>query len=203
MSFVADRRWEVEARKRREIYLNRIRNVTAAYARRNRERLDALVEQGLDVYVAEDYRAGRNMLERVERHLAGDPETSRDENIKLSSMLRSIFSTARGNRRAAQAVEWKALAAARDAERRVAREKLASARAELLGMIIDARKSLPGPTARDHAQSDLRSLREEIEKRTINLEEFAQIRNRLTLRLDSIKAAACGQADLTQAKKRT
>ena len=48
MSFVAERAWRIEARRRREMYLGRIREVTEGYALRNRERLDSLVAQGLD-----------------------------------------------------------------------------------------------------------------------------------------------------------
>ena len=67
MSFVAERAWRIEAQRRREMYLDRIREVTEGYAARNRERLEFLVAQGLDTYVAEDYRKCRASLERVER----------------------------------------------------------------------------------------------------------------------------------------
>lgn len=70
MSFVADRRWRIEAQKRREMYLDRIRDTTSRYAERNRERLDALAEQGLDVFVADDYRDCRRALARVEQLLS-------------------------------------------------------------------------------------------------------------------------------------
>ena len=74
MSYVAERGWQIEARRRREIYLERVRNVTAAHAARNRERLDALSKQGLDIYISEDYRNCRVSMERVKRFLSQDPE---------------------------------------------------------------------------------------------------------------------------------
>ena len=163
MSFVADRRWRIEAQKRREMYLDRIRDTTARYAERNLERLDALAEQGLDVFVAKDYGDCRRALARVEQLLSRDPEQARDENIRLSGMMRGLNGRARENRRAAQAAEREAAAAAAEAERETARARLAgerdarternaqelAAQSNLLDMLRKARASLPGAIERD------------------------------------------------------
>lgn len=212
MSFVAERRWEIEARRRREMYLERVRNVTAAYAERNKERLDALQAQGLDIYVSEEYNKCRASLERVERFLSPDPERAREENIYLSSLVRSLGARARESRRAAQAVEKEAAEVALASERDAARERLSTerdiradrvmweqaAREELLGMIRKARQSLGGPVERDLCQPELRALRNEIEDRAIALEELGQIRSDLTRRLESITSSAQNKAEALQ-----
>lgn len=209
MSVVAERGWQIEARQRREIYLERIRNVTTAYAARNRERLEALSTQGLDIYISEDYRDCRASMERVERFLSQDPEQARDENIRLSAMMRSLGLSARENRRAAQAAESEAAEAALEAERDAARERLAAdrdaradrvmqeqaARDDLLNMIRKARQSLPGAIARDLCQRDFMELRHEIERRPDNLEELEQIRLDLKHRLDSVTTNARTKAE--------
>lgn len=205
MSFVAERRWALEAKRRRQMYLDRIRDVTKAYAGRNRDRLETLRAQGLDVYVVEDYRNCCASLDRVERLLSRDPERARDENIRLSGMLRSLSGRARENRRAAQASEREAAEADREAERDAARGRLAAerdaradktrreqaARDEFADMIREARQALPGVIARDLCQSELMALRNEIEISEVSLEDLDQMRLDLKRRLDDITAKAC------------
>jgi hypothetical protein len=209
MSYVAERGWEIEARRRREMYLERVRNVTAAHADRNKERLDALSSQGLDVYISEEYRNCRALLERVDRFLSREPEQARDENIRLSALMRSLGTRARENRRAAQAAEREAAEAAVEAERDAARERLAAerdaradrisqeqaAREDFLEMIRKTNQSLPGTIARDLCQPDIIALRHEIERGPIKLEELEQIRIDLKSRLDSVTASAQAKAE--------
>jgi hypothetical protein len=191
------------------MYLDRIREVTEGYAARNRERLEFLVAQGLDTYVAEDYRKCRASLERVERLLSRDPEQARDENIRLSALLRSLGGRARENRRASQAAEREAAQAAVDAERDFARARLSAerearadrvsreqaARDDLLDMIRKARQSLPGAVERDVCQADLMALTHEIELRRFDLDELEQVRLDLKGRIASVTANAQSKAE--------
>jgi hypothetical protein len=209
MSFVADRGWRIEAQRRREMYLDRIREVTEGYASRNRERLEALVAEGLDTYVAEDYHRCRASLDRVERLLSRDPEQARDENIRLSALMRSLWGRARENRRASQAAGREAAQAAVDTERDAARERLAaerdaradrvsqeqSARDDLHEMIRKARQSLPGAVERDLCQADLMALSHEIELRRLDLDELEQVRLDLKGRIASVTANAQSNAE--------
>lgn len=209
MSFVADRGWRIEAQRRREMYLDRIRDVTEGYALRNRERLESLVAQGLDTYIAEDYRTCRASLERVERLLSRDPEQARDENIRLSALMRSLGGRARENRRASLAADREAALAAVDAERDAARERVAAerdaradmtsrertARYDLLDMIREARQSLPGAVERDLCQADLMELSREIELRRFGLAELEQVRLDLKGRIASVTANAQSKAE--------
>lgn len=191
------------------MYLDRIREVTEGYVSRNRERLESLVAQGLDTYVAEDYHRCRASLDRVERLLSRDPEQARDENIRLSALMRSLGGRARENRRASQAAEREAAQAAVDTERDAARERLAaerdaradrvsqeqSARDDLLEMIRKARQSLPGAVERDLCQADLMALSHEIELRRFDLDELEQIRLDLKGRIASVTANAQSKAE--------
>ncbi|WP_131618161.1 hypothetical protein [Roseivivax marinus] len=186
------------------MYLDRIRDTTSRYAERNRERLNALAEQGLDVFVADDYRDCRRALARVEQLLSRDPEQARDENIRLSGMMRGLNGRARGNRRAAQAAEREAAAAAAEAEREIARERLAgerdariarnaqelAAQENLLDMLRKARASLPSAIERDLCQQDLMALRREIESEPIELAVYERRRSELASRLDTVMAGA-------------
>lgn len=212
MSVVADRGWRIEAQRRREMYLARIREVTAAYAARNRETLENLSSQGLDVYISEEYHNCRSMLERVELSLSYDPENARDENIRLSALMRSLGTKARENRRAAQLTEKQAAAAALEAERDAARERLTAerdaraertsqeeaARQELMEMIRTANRSMPDAFVRDLCQADLIALRNEIERRPIELENVVQIRNDVKFRLDLATANGQKKAEALQ-----
>jgi len=198
------------------MYLDRIRSVTESYAARNRERLDALVEQGLDIYVAADYRRCRASLGRVERLLSRDPEQARDENIQLSAMMRSLNGRARESRRAAQVAEREAAMAAAEAERDAARERLAAerdarieragqeqaARDALLDMLRHARQSLPGAIERDLCQQDFMALRREIESRPVVLDEYEHIRSELENRLNTVTASARARAEALQRDER-
>lgn len=209
MSFVAERAWRIEARRRREMYLDRIRVVTEGYALRNRERLESLVAQGLDTYVPEDYRRCRASLERVERLLSLDPEQARDENIRLSALMRSLGGRARENRRAAQATEREAAQAAAESKREAARERIAAerdaradrvaqeqaAREDLLGMIRKARQSLPGAVERDLCQPDFKALSDEIESLSFTLSDIGQIGFNLKGRIAEITGNARTKAE--------
>lgn len=209
MSFVAERAWWIEARRRREMYLGRIREVTEGYALRNRERLDSLVAQGLDAYVPEDYRRCRASLERVESLLSQDPEQAREENIRLSALMRSLGGRARENRRAAQAAEREAAQAAVESERDAARERIAAkrderadrvsqeqaAREDLLGMIRKARQSLPGAIERDLCQPDFKALSDEIESIRFSLDDIAQVRLDLEGRIVEVTGNARTKAE--------
>lgn len=209
MSFVADRGWRIEAQMRRKMYLDRIRVVTEGYATRNRERLESLVAQGLDTFVAEDYRKCRASLDRVEWLLSRDPEQARDENIRLSALMHSLGGRAIENRRASLAAEREAALAAVDAERDAARERLAAerdaqadrasreqaARDDLLDMIRKARQSLPGAVERDLCQADLMALSHEIELLRFDLDELEQVRLDLKGRIASVTANAQSKAE--------
>lgn len=209
MSFVADREWRIEAQRRREMYLDRIREVTEGFALRNRERLEDLVAQGLDTYVAEDYLRCRASLDRVERLLSRDPEQARDENIRLSASMRSLAYIARQNRRASQKAEQEAAQAAADAERDAARERMAAerdaradrvsqeetARDDFLEMIRKARRSLPGAVERDLCQPDLKALSDVIESSKFSLDELQQVRRELSERIASVTANALTKAE--------
>lgn len=191
------------------MYLDRIRVVTVGYATRNRERLESLVAQGLDTFVAEDYRKCRASLDRVEWLLSRDPEQARDENIRLSALMRSLGGRARENRRGSLAAEREAALAAVDAERDAARERLAAerdaradrasreqaARDDLLDMIRKARQSLPGAVERDLCQADLMALSHEIELRRFDLDELEQVRLDLKGRIVSVTANAQSKAE--------
>lgn len=216
MSIVAERRWEIEARQRRQIYLDRIRDLTESYAERNSERIESLGKQGLDVYIAEEYESCRRSLDRVNRLLNSDPERARDENIRLSALLRDLNGRARKNRRDSQVREREAAALALEAERDAQCERLAAerdarqemtvlekaAREELLAMIRQSRMSLEGPTARDLAQPRLIELRKELENMAINLDEIEQIRTGLRVRLDSVTGSAQVEAkELEEAER--
>jgi hypothetical protein len=204
MSIVAERRWEVEARQRRKIYLNRIRDLTESYAERNRERIESLSKQGLDVYIAGEYESCLRSLDRVSRLLNSDPESARDENIRLSAVLRDLSGKARRNRRNSQAKEQEAAALALEAERDALREQLVAerdarqaktvlektARKELLAMIRESRMSLEGPTARDLSQPHFIALRNEIEGMVVDLNEIDEVRASLRMRLQSIAVSA-------------
>lgn len=217
MSFVADRRWQIEAQKRRKMYLDRIRETTARYAKRNRERLDALAEQRLDVFIADDYSSCRRALARVEQSLSRNPELARDENLRLSGMMRGLNGRARENRRAAQAAEREAAAAAAETERAIARERLAAdrdariarnaqelaAQENLLDMLIKARASLPSAIERDLCQQDFIALRREIESAPVELAVYERQRSELASRLDTVVSGAKEKAKtLKHAKQR-
>ena len=186
------------------MYLDRIRNVTEGFAIRNQERLKSLVVQGLDSYVSDDYIRCRESLELVESLLSHDPEQARDENIRVTSLLRSLNSRARENRRASQVAEREAAQAAVDAERSAALEQLAAdrdARAEevsqektmresLLEMVRTARRSMPGSIQRDLCQPDFKAISVEIENCKVIPHEFEQVRFKLESRIAALIANA-------------
>ncbi|MEY3784254.1 MAG: hypothetical protein RLZZ230_576 [Candidatus Parcubacteria bacterium] len=209
MSYAADRQWQIDREKRRQLHLARIRETTREFAIRNRERMNSIIEQGLDVYVTKEIAECQGLLSQVERFLTSDPEQARDKNIRLSTILKPLFSEARTNLRADQIATREAEKNARelarvDALEKLEREKdesiqhikeLENSRMELLELVRNFINELPGIETRDFAYDSLEMLRTELKSIEIESSNLAYQKTKLLERLCHIKCDAIASAE--------
>lgn len=208
MSYAADRQWQIDREKRRQLHLARIRETTREFTIRNRERMNSIIEQGLDVYVTKEISECQALLSQVERFLTSDPERARDKNIRLSTILKPLFSEARTNLRADQIATREAEKNARELARQDAFEKLErekdesilhskeleNSRSELLELVRNFINELPSIETRDFAYDSLETLRTELKSIEIESSYLAFEKAKLLERLRDIKVEAISSA---------
>lgn len=209
MSYAADRQWQIDREKRRQLHLARIRETTREFAIRNRERMNSIIEQGLDVYVTKEIAECQGLLSQVERFLTSDPEQARDKNIRLSTILKPLFSEARTNLRADQIATREGEKNARELARQDALEKLErekdesilhskelkNSRSELLELVRNFINELPSIETRDFAYDSLETLRTELKSIEIESSHLAYEKTKLLKRLSDIKVESISSAE--------
>lgn len=107
--------YSIEAQRRRELHLERVRQTATTYLSRHAEVMEDLRRQGLDTYVGEEVSAVRRELARAQGLLDRDPEAARQASIEIGARLHGLPSYARTMFRAAREAE---LAAKKVAEER-------------------------------------------------------------------------------------
>lgn len=209
MSYAADRQWQIEREQRRQLHLARIRDTTREFASRNSERIDSIIQQKLDVYIAEDIAKCQALLREVERFLASDPERARDANIQLSALLKPLFSQARANRRTDQIANREAEKQAREIAKtdnleKLQREKdqkilqvaeLENSRRELFELVRNFINELPSIETRDFAHDSLEAIRTELQLVEIESSCLAVEKAKLLERLRQVKIEAISKAE--------
>lgn len=208
MSMYAERRWELEQERKRTIYLDQIRSRTREYLQRNQERLDAIVAQGLDIYIPNEFSRCRNAAASVLRALSRDPEHARDQNIELSRSLSGLHSRARtarsvaqmseqAERRQAEAVEREYAIEVRQRakdERTERQRAVEQAQATLLEIVRVARKSLKDPVEQDFALDRLKEIERALSAQVIEPEALAVETGRLNASIAAVRNDAVQQA---------
>lgn len=79
-----------EENRRREQYLNRIRENTLQFSKEYAASYQALLNQGLDEYLPEEFAEVKEYLDTIAANLDDDPEKSRDLSFELKPLIKQL-----------------------------------------------------------------------------------------------------------------
>jgi len=130
MSRFVESRYEIERRRRQEMFEQRVRETTRTYLERYEGVLADVRAQGLAEYVEDEISMIERELESLTRQVESDPVSARDGSVALGNRVHSLPRLARGMKQAAIAAQRAAEEAEREAER-LRIEKLAKASEEI------------------------------------------------------------------------
>jgi len=176
MSRIADRTWGIERERRHQAYLSRIRSTTSEFVERYETILAEVRRQGLDRYVANEFRSLESALQRLRSLLHSDPERARDESRNIASDVHALPRVAREAQRHAVELE-------RERQRRAGVE-LQSVLDSVFGEIgdpverefayIEAATLKDDLTARVGAGTSIERIRRDVAQQTARIREQAQ-----------------------------
>lgn len=191
-----------EATRRREAYLDRIRETTSRYRTRYTEVLDDLINQGLEKYLPEEFATIRSRLTELDRLLATDPEAARTLSMELAPLISNMPRRARAARQESERQQREQERLMREMERLQA-EQRRQATAELAQFIQRCIAQVKDPIELDFAFDDLQSLRTQYGQQSVSPEELPRVKEEIRQKLGDILARA-GQraAEWKQAKAR-
>lgn len=87
--------YEIERKRRQEIYNERIRGTTEAFYRRYMKQYDDMVREGFEAYIPEEMRRLKGDLKSIRDNLETYPVEARDRSYEVGSYINGIFSIGR------------------------------------------------------------------------------------------------------------
>lgn len=130
MSRYVESRYEIERRRRQELFEQRVRETTRTYLERYERVVSDVRAQGLAEYVEDELSSIERELASLTRQVESDPVSARDGSVALGNRVHALPRLARGMKQATLAAQRAAEKAEREAER-LRIEKLAKASEEI------------------------------------------------------------------------
>jgi len=150
--------YQIERKRRQDIFNQRVRETTRSYLDRYRGVLEDVQSQGLGEYVQSEYSAIERELAHLTRLVESDPAAARDISVELGRRVHALPRHARGMRQAFIQAQREAEEASREADRiRVGQQ--AKARQELEIAWQDELTTWADPLARQLAFKSLSEVR--------------------------------------------
>lgn len=160
MSRYAESRYEIERRRRQELFEQRVRETTRTYLERYEGVVADVRAQGLAEYVKDELSSIERELSSLSAQVGSDPASARDRSISLGNRVYALPRLARGMQQAAIAAQR----AAEEAERVAERLKLAKASEEIEKLWQSELSAWTDSFARQLAFKELAGLRARIAK---------------------------------------
>jgi hypothetical protein len=186
-------RWGLEARRRRQAYLERITNNVTKFQARYHEKFEDLINQGLEQYLPADFADLRSQLDRLGLLIPSDPERARDLSFEIGEQLSRVPGLARAARHEFEA---------RDINRRKeVTEMRRQATDELARLIQELIAAIKDPVELDFAYEQVRALQAEFQGRIVESGELARLRAKIQSRFAEIRGAAQAKAHAWKEEK--
>ncbi len=163
MSRFVDSRYEIEQRRRQQLFDQRVRETTRTYMARYERVVADVRAQNLAEYVESELSFIERELSALSSLLDSDPASARDRSVALGNRVHALPRLARGMRQAAIDARKAAEEAEREAER-LRIEKLAKARDEIEKLWQAELSAWQDGFARQLAYKELAELRIRIAK---------------------------------------
>ena len=147
--------YQLEAERRRQIYLNRIAATTEEFYRRYEQQYKEMLSHGLSAYIPSEMSRLESDLARIRDLLVSDPESARDISFEIGSYIRSMSSLATEARE-----EFDRSERMRVATLRAEREQQQS---ELMNEYFKILQTITNPIVVNYSISKMQELRKDIE----------------------------------------
>ena len=157
-------RWSLEARRRRQAYLDRIQENTANFRDRYSAKFDDLLNQGLEEYMPQEFAELRSLLNRLDRLIATDPERARDLSFQVGQRISQLPRLARAARHEFEARERR--------RRKELSEMRRKATTALNQYIYDLISEIKDPVELDFAYDEIRAIQTEYDGRTVEADQL-------------------------------
>ena len=186
-------RWRLEAQRRRQAYLDRIRVTTSRYHARYEGLLADLVSQGLEQYLPEEFSRVRSSLQNLKVLITSDPERARDVSLQLGAEISRLPALARAARR-----EFESRERQRQKEVAEMRRKATSELAQYLQSLLT---DIRDPIERDFAFDSVRAIQAEYNGRVVDAQELSTVKQKLQVRYETICREASAKAKEWKSRK--
>lgn len=147
--------YQLEAERRRQIYLNRIAATTEEFYRRYEQQYREMLSHGLSAYIPSEMSRLESDLARIRDLLVYDPESARDISFEIGSYIRTMLSLATEARE-----EFDRSERMRVATLRAEREQQQS---ELMNEYFKILQTITNPIIVNYSISKMQELRKDIE----------------------------------------
>lgn len=184
-------RWNLQAQRRRQAYLDRIQENVATFHTRYNAKLEELLNQGLDQYLPGDFSNLRAQLAQLKRQIASDPERARELSFEIGAQLSRLPGLARAARQEFEEKERQRRKEIAEMRRQSSSE-LAKFIHELIAEIID-------PVELDFAFDQVRAIQSEFQGRIVEAGDLPEIKSDIHARITEIRKKS--QSDAERWKK--
>jgi len=147
--------YQLEAERRRQIYLNRIAATTEEFYRRYEQQYREMLSHGLLAYIPSEMSRLESDLARIRDLLVSDPESARDISFDIGSYIRTMSSLASAAREEFERSERMRVTALR-----TEREQQQS---ELMNEYFKILQTITNPIVVNYSISKMQELRTDIE----------------------------------------
>ena len=147
--------YQLEAERRRQIYLNRIAATTEEFYRRYEQQYKEMLSHGLSAYIPSEMSRLESDLARIRDLLVSDPESARDISFDVGSYIRSMSSLAVAARKEFDRSERMRVAALR--------AEIEQQQNELMNEYFKILQTITNPIVVNYSISKMQELRKDIE----------------------------------------
>lgn len=182
MSESVSYRWSLEAKRRRQAYLDRIQENTTNFRDRYSAKFDDLLNQGLEEYLPQEFAELRSQLNQLDRLIATDPERARDLSFQVGKQISRLPGLARAARHEFEARERR--------RRKELSEMRRKATTALNQYIHDLISEIKDPVELDFAYDEIRAIQAEYDGRTVEADQLEALKTSIGSKFAGIRKSA-------------
>jgi len=175
-------RFELEARRRREQQLARLREAARALFERFSAILDGLARTGQHRYIPDEYNRARQDLAELRADIERAPEMAQQASTRLGTYITGLPALAR---EAALQFEERTHQRVRELE-----EQSRQAKSAIAALFIGELQSIQDPIVRDFAYDGIRAFQLSCESRGLSAAQFEAEKEGMRQQIQAIRAAA-------------
>ena len=185
--------YRIEMRRRREMYLARVRETTRGYLERYREMLEDFTMDNLQDYIPDEIHRLSADLDNAEGSLDSDPEYSREISRQIQNYVHGLRRLARDTRIQQEQADRERLRM--EAEERVAKKS------EAMSAFYAVIRKIKNPAVQNFAQNGLADIRKSVEAGTLLTSTSIEAAVAQVVSAAEVKAAEWKNSAVEKAKR--